>query len=64
MLGCRAYSRSDFIVRKGIPYILETNTLPVCTDTSLLPQEAAAVGISFAQLLDLIIEARENKDQH
>ncbi|MDP3785440.1 MAG: D-alanine--D-alanine ligase [bacterium] len=52
-LGCRHYSRSDFIVspKRGI-FILETNTLPGLTSQSLLPKAAEAVGLSFPRLLD------------
>jgi D-alanine-D-alanine ligase len=58
-LGCFGYSRSDFILRSNqgqteLLY-LETNTLPGMTKTSLLPQGAQAVGVSFAELLDHII---------
>lgn len=55
-LGCRAYSRSDFILRPDDkPLILETNTLPGLTATSLLPQAAAAIGIDYPSLLTLIV---------
>lgn len=55
VLGCRSYSRSDFILANGTFFILETNTLPGLTSASLLPQEAATAGISFSQLLDRLI---------
>ena len=56
-LGLSDYSRTDFIVTdKGVPYILEVNTLPGMTATSLLPQEAQAVGLPFEQLLARLIE--------
>jgi len=56
-LGCRAYSRSDFILMADDqPIILETNTLPGLTATSLLPQEAAAIGIDYPSLLTLLID--------
>ena len=54
-LGCRVYSRSDFIVVDDVPYILEINTLPGLTAHSLLPKSAAAAGISFADLIELIL---------
>lgn len=51
------YSRVDFILGKdGIFYCLEANTLPGMTPTSLLPQEAAEVGISYADLCDKIVQ--------
>ena len=56
-LGCRGMSRSDFILSGGKFYILETNTIPGMTESSLLPKAAAAAGISFPALLDMIIEA-------
>lgn len=54
-LGCRAMSRSDMILGDGGLYVLETNTIPGMTLTSLLPQAAKAHGLSFPRLLDLII---------
>lgn len=51
-LGCWGVSRSDFMVRAGRPYILETNTLPGLTEGSLLPQAARAAGIMLPELLD------------
>lgn len=56
ILGCKTYSRSDFIVLNSKFYYLETNTLPGMTSTSLLPQEADSIGISFPKLIDFIIE--------
>lgn len=57
MLGCSGYSRSDFIVTpQNEIYILELNTLPGMTETSLLPQAASAAGIKFPDLLDRIIQ--------
>ncbi|KXK08900.1 MAG: D-alanine--D-alanine ligase [Microgenomates bacterium OLB22] len=56
-LSCRTYSRSDFLVKDDLIYYLETNTAPGMTETSLVPQECAAAGISFTKLLDFIIEA-------
>ena len=54
-LGLSVYSRADFILTEdGTPYFLEINTLPGFTPTSLLPQEAAAVGIEYADLCELV----------
>ena len=54
-LGCRGYSRTDMIWgSKGIE-VLETNTLPGMTETSLLPLAAKTVGLSFPRLLDQMI---------
>ncbi len=56
-LGCRGVSRSDFIITKdGEPVILETNTIPGMTETSLLPDSARHVGIEFPQLCKRIVE--------
>ncbi|MGI5853806.1 MAG: D-alanine--D-alanine ligase family protein [Bacillota bacterium] len=52
VLGCRGYSRTDLIVDKeGVPFVLEVNTLPGMTETSLVPDAARAAGISFDELL-------------
>ncbi len=56
LLGCHGYSRTDMIVRGEDVIVIETNTLPGMTRTSILPQQAVAAEISFAQLLDRIIQ--------
>ena len=57
-IGLSVYSRADFIVTEdGTPYFLEINTLPGMTPISLVPQEAAAVGIDYPTLCETIIEA-------
>ncbi len=57
-LGCRGYSRVDFIIdNDGVPYILEVNTLPGMTATSLLPEIAQGAGIPFPSLLEEIIRS-------
>lgn len=57
-IGASGYSRTDMLMdKRGKMYALEINTLPGLTSTSLLPQEARAVGISFSELLDYIILA-------
>ncbi len=50
------YSRTDMIVSGDDIYLLETNTIPGMTPTSLLPQGAAAAGFDFPALLDRLIE--------
>ncbi len=58
-LGCEGMSRTDMIVlpeADAVPVMLETQTLPGMTPTSLIPQQCAAVGISFAKFIDLLIE--------
>lgn len=57
-LHCEGMSRTDMIVRPdpgSKPTILETQTIPGMTPTSLLPQQCAAVGISFAQFIDHLL---------
>jgi D-alanine-D-alanine ligase len=61
-LKCRGYSRTDMIVSNNEVYILETNTIPGMTATSLYPQAAAAAGIGFSELLDRLIELALEKD--
>ncbi|WP_342553412.1 D-alanine--D-alanine ligase [Paenibacillus sp. FSL R7-0652] len=56
VLKCSVYARVDMLIREGVPYVLEVNTLPGLTRNSLLPKSAAAAGISFAELLDTIID--------
>lgn len=56
-LGLSQYSRTDFrIDAEGNLFALETNTLPGFTAASLLPQQAEHNGISYSQLLDILIE--------
>ena len=63
-LFCRGCSRTDMILKDGEIYVLETNTIPGMTATSLLPQAARVAGLSFSrlldQLIDLCIEAHGN----
>lgn len=55
-LGCRDLSRVDFIVRDGDAVVLEVNTLPGMTATSLYPEAARAAGMSFPQLCGELVE--------
>ena len=56
-IGLSVYARADFIVtQEGVPYFLEINTLPGMTPTSLVPQEAAAVGMDYGKLCETIIQ--------
>jgi D-alanine-D-alanine ligase len=56
-LGLSTYSRMDFLLNENQEmFCLEANTLPGMTPTSLLPQEAAAVGVSFGELCETIIK--------
>jgi D-alanine-D-alanine ligase len=61
VLGCTGVSRSDFRyddtqVEPGTLYLLEVNTQPGMTALSLVPEQAAYVGISYAQLVQLLID--------
>jgi D-alanine-D-alanine ligase len=55
-LCCRGYSRTDMIAVERDLFVLETNTIPGMTATSLYPQAAAAAGITFGPLMDRLIE--------
>ena len=56
-LKLRGYARIDFrMSTDGTFYCLEANTLPGMTQTSLIPQAAAAAGISFPELCDRIVQ--------
>lgn len=62
ILGLSVYYRIDFLLdRNQVLYALEANTLPGMTDTSLVPQEAAAIGISYPELCEKIIEVSLKK---
>ncbi|BCW94904.1 MAG: UDP-N-acetylmuramate--L-alanine ligase [Fimbriimonadales bacterium] len=54
-LGCRGMSRVDMIVRETTPYVLEVNTIPGLTPTSLLPRSAETAGLSFGELVERIL---------
>lgn len=57
-LGCKGMSRTDIFVDDDKKlYILETNTIPGMTPTSLFPEAAASAGLSFSKMLGLIISA-------
>ena len=62
VLGLNTYSRMDFMLdQEDHIYCLEANTLPGMTPTSLLPQEALAMGMDFQQLCEKIIEISMEK---
>lgn len=55
-LGCRGATRVDLIItEEGVPYVLEVNTIPGMTETSLLPKIASSAGISFEKLVREIL---------
>ena len=56
-IGGRDYARVDVMVRdNGEPVVLEVNTLPGMTETSLLPKAAAAAGLSYPELCQRMID--------
>ena len=62
ILGCCGISRVDFILDgAGTPYVLEINTMPGMTSTSLVPMAADAVGISFDLLVEIILDSAKLK---
>ncbi|MHA7843861.1 MAG: D-alanine--D-alanine ligase [Winogradskyella sp.] len=56
VLGMTGFSRSEFIFKNDEPYLLEMNTVPGLTKESILPQQAAAAGISMEDLFSNAIE--------
>ncbi|MGI6094858.1 MAG: D-alanine--D-alanine ligase family protein [Lachnospiraceae bacterium] len=61
-LGLQAYARLDFLMNeKGEMFCLEANTLPGMTPTSLLPQEAQAVGVDYPSLCEELIHISMKK---
>lgn len=64
ILGCRELSRADFVVdADNQPYLLEVNTLPGMTPTSLYPDAARAAGLSFEELMRLLVESAWRRTQ-
>lgn len=65
-LGCRDLSRADFLVSDdGCIYLLEVNTLPGMTPTSLFPDAAQAYGIQFDDLVrDLVVRSFRRSQKH
>src|SRR5699024_5969002 len=56
-LGCKTYSRVDFILTKDLtPVILEVNTLPGMTPTSLFPSAAKAIGMDYESMIQKFVE--------
>lgn len=54
-LDLKHYSRSDFIIKDGVPYFLEVNTLPGLTEHSLFPRALQAVGVRYEELIAHLI---------
>lgn len=55
-LGCKSYSRVDFRVTEEKPYVLEVNTAPGMTSTSLVPKSARIYGLEFGEFLESLIK--------
>lgn len=63
LLGCRDVSRADMVVSSdGGPYVLECNTSPGMTDTSLLPMAAESAGMTFQDVVERLIRAALERD--
>lgn len=63
-LGCRGFARADFRLNdEGQPYLLEMNTIPGFTPTSLVPMAAKQIGLEFSELCAKIINITLNKKE-
>jgi D-alanine-D-alanine ligase len=61
--GCRGATRVDFrLDRKGCPFVLELNTVPGMTETSLLPMAAKAARLSYEDMVEAILESAIERD--
>src|SRR5699024_9637937 len=57
VLGCKTYSRADFLLTKeNVPIILEVNTLPGMTSVSLFPDAARAIGMSYEEMIEEFVQ--------
>ncbi|MDO9287323.1 MAG: D-alanine--D-alanine ligase [Thermodesulfovibrionales bacterium] len=62
-LGCSGATRVDLIIGKsGNPYVLEVNTIPGMTETSLLPKIARLAGLDFPMLIEEMLKDAINRD--
>ena len=55
-LRCKGVVRVDFIIKNGVPYMIEVNSIPGMSKNSIIPQQARAMGMSIPELVGLIIE--------
>jgi D-alanine-D-alanine ligase len=62
-LGCRGVARVDVMLQGRAPYVLEVNTIPGMTATSLVPKMAAARGMGFPELCERILQAASTDAQ-
>lgn len=56
LIGCHGVVRVDFILKNGIPYFLEINTIPGMTETSFIPQQLNAMGMTLRTVVSQIID--------
>ncbi len=55
-IGCKGIVRIDFIIRDGIPYFLEVNSIPGMSTESIVPKQIRAIGRNITDVLTMIIE--------
>lgn len=60
LIGAKGIIRADYIIKKGIPYLLEVNTTPGMTVTSFIPQQIKAAGLNITDVFTQIIENETN----
>ncbi|MEN8138202.1 MAG: D-alanine--D-alanine ligase [Bacteroidota bacterium] len=60
-LDIKGFSRAEYIIKEGIPYFIEINTIPGLTEESILPQQAKAAGISLTELFESSINEALNR---
>ena len=53
--GCRGVVRIDFMIVDGIPHMIEINTVPGMSENSIIPKQAAAMGMNMTELFNIII---------
>lgn len=58
LFQCKGIVRVDFIIKNGVPYFLEINTIPGMSKESIFPKQAKDYGISMKEILTLLIEDR------
>ena len=59
-MGLKGLSRSEFIFKNEVPYLLEVNTVPGLTKKSILPQQVKLAGISLKDLFESLINEALN----
>jgi D-alanine-D-alanine ligase len=57
LIGCHGIVRVDFILKDNLFYFLEINTIPGMTETSFIPQQLSAMGLSLQDIVSQVIEA-------